>query len=278
MHRRIPRLLIAILLVLAVAGHAGAVPVWEDDHHPGNVDAYADTDCSTPSNCLASDDDSYLYAQDHPLKGGSPIDAARKDPLPTDAVLHSIRLNVKLSSEENAVTDIMVWNGDKYETVAQTDGTDGERWFNQTVTDTIAKQDGEYPVRVRIESFAGGKTAAVDYMHLVFRYTKVGTLSYSTGNSDDSPVLGSSTVQLGETTSVDSTTVCSGGYCGKVKSLLRANDTAIGNVNGLSLTSGNNPQTDTLCDGDPVAGSCGTAELSTAWRVEGVETGAYGLD
>ncbi len=265
----------AVLLLLV--GAAAAVPMWSNDRPPDTVATYDDSDCSDPSDCLLADDDAVVTARDHAIHGSTPIVANRTDPVPADAVLQDINLNVKLETDSDASASVQVWDGNAFTEVGSTDST-SEVWINNTVTGTIEKESGVYPVRIEATSLAGGKKAYVDYLHLEFLYTRVGSLSHDTGNPDDSPDLESNSIAEGDTTGVFSATVCSGGYCGTVDSLLRANDSSFSDVDGISLASGDNPQTATLCEGDPEQGSCSTHAMSTEWEVTGDDVGAYGLD
>lgn len=279
MHRYGARFFLLAVLSAALATHVGAVPAWVANPHPGSVSTTWDSDCGTPSDCLASDDGNFLYARDHHVHGSDPIKASVQDPVPGGAVLHEIRVTAKLRADDSGYATVSVWNGGSYQPVARVNGDD-EVWRNRTVTDIIAQDNGEYPLKVNgtLTDITGDTTPAVDYLRLEFIYTKVGSLSYSTANGDDAPELGSGTIAEGEQTDVSSTTVCSGGYCGQVDSLLRANGSAVGDTAGISLADGDNPQTAELCDGNPDMGSCSTAELPTDWTVQGDDAGAYSLD
>lgn len=273
--RRRNRLVILTLMVVLAAAAAGAVPRWVDEAAPDSVPRSFDDDCwdTSAAECLEDDDGDVVSAGHHPSFDPSPIVAERADPVPDGAVLQSISVRAKASieSQEDMDASLRVWNGGGYETVASLT-SESETWTNATVTGTISPREGEYVAAVNVTSYSGFQQAEVDVLHFRFEYTRVGEVSVET------PTLSVDRISVGEEARATTTVTCTGGYCGGVDATVRANGTAAGDVTGLDITDGGNPQTAVLCGGSPDAGSCSIASVLPAWNLTGRDPDRYDID
>lgn len=270
------RLMIVFLLVFAVIGTGTAVPAWLAEHLATEVTGEVNTyQCSDPVQCLEAADDESVYVKKTPTSTERGI--VHVPGMETE--VHTVTLHVLTRASNDGVGEIEVWDQGNWVEIASgigevTEDDEEGVWYTYDITEQ-ASTDSEGNYRIRFQATGLDEWFGFDTLNLTFNYTKTGTLTYDTGNSDDAPVLDPSQIYVGEWSTIFSEVVCSGGYCGNVKSSLTVDGTDIEVVDGLTLIDGDNPQTAVLCDGVPDSGSCDTSELQPEWDVEGVETGLY---